>query len=31
MEPGETVKVCWGADATGKGIVTADAALAKTP
>jgi subtilisin family serine protease len=30
-EPGTTSQVCWGADATGHGIATADAALQATP
>ena len=28
---GKTIQYCWGADATGAGLVTADAALAATP
>lgn len=28
---GPSVEICWGADATGSGLVTADAALAATP
>ena len=30
-EPGTTVQQCWGNDATGHGLATADAALAGTP
>jgi subtilisin family serine protease len=30
-EPGTTVQQCWGADATGHGLTTANAALAGTP
>jgi subtilisin family serine protease len=30
-EPGRTVQHCWGRDATGHGLATADAALAGTP